>query len=371
MQHSPNLELFQSFVEGTGYLVMSVRADQSIEYANPSWLKTMHFSLDDLKSTGMKDIVFPGYLRMAEEAVSRVLNGQRLQDYVITLKTKDDLPIQVEGSLFPRYSGNRIVSVAGVFRDITNQDTKIEELQHEHARSDYLYDLMSHDVMNINQEILTTFEIALFTPDLPEGLKNLLHESINELERSSNLISNVKKLWRIAKRVPRLYRCNLGEVFLAAKEQVENAFPQRKFVLGDTSHLLEYYVTADEYLIEVFKSVLSNIMKFDSETMVRVELEIEALPQTPFVKLQIKDFGPGMRLEDKSSVLDQLSNERSSSRGLGLNLTLSRHVVENYGGYIRIDDRVVNEPEKGTNFILLLRRYPGKQDSTKFKGDTE
>jgi PAS domain S-box-containing protein len=368
MQHSRDLELFQSLVEGAGYLIMSVRADGSIEYANDAMLKAMKLSSNELKNTALEGLVFPGYLRLTEEAISNVLRGQRIHDLVMTLAAKDGTPILVEGSLFPRYGEKRIVSAAGVFRNITDQEDMIDELRHDRARSEYLYDLMSHDVMNINQEILSTFEIALFTPDLPASLKNLLHESMSEIERSSNLISNVKKLWRIARRVPRLYRCNLGEVFLSAKGAVEDAFPEKKFVLSDTKNLLQYYVTADEYLVEVFKSVLFNVMKFDSENNVRIEIDVEILPQTPFLKVQIKDFGPSILIEDRSSILDRLSDERISSRGIGLSLTLSRHVVENYGGYIRIEDRIQNEPENGTNFILLLRRYSGMGASTEIKG---
>ena len=247
-------------------------------------------------------------------------------------------------------------------------DTTIDELRYEQSRAEYLYDVMSHDLTNINQEILSTMEIALFTPELPDTLESLLRESIVELERGSHLISNVKKLWRMARRKPKMTRCDLGEVFLAAKESVEQAFPHKKLILKTDLESGQYLVTADEYLIEVFINILSNALKYDTRIKVEVAIDVESLTQTPFLKMQIMDHGPGILYEEKSAIFDQLTQKQRSARGLGLSLTLAKHVLENYGGYIRVEDRVDGEPSKGANFILLLRSAPGKLTRSEVKG---
>ena len=68
------------------------------------------------------------------------------------------------------------------------------------------------------------------------------------------------------------------------------------------------------------------------------------------------------------SINDQLSQKPTSPRGLGLGLTLAKHVLENYGGYIRVEDRVEGQPEKGANFILLLRLSKIKKIKSTKKG---
>ena len=347
--------LFRAFVEGTSDLIQSVKPDGSLEYVNSAWLRTLQYSINEIGAINLKDIIFPGYLRRTEEALTKVFRGEDISDFAATLVTKDGTPVQVEGRLFPRYDDKEVVSAGGIFTNINEQNRLLEELRHEQTRVEFLLDLMTHDLTNINQEILSALEVALFTPELPEVLESLLHEGVNEVERGSNLISNVKKLWRIARRPPRMFRCDLGESLLAAKEMVEGVFPRKKMQLTSDLKIGEYFVTADEYLIEVFKSLLHNAMKFDTRDVVKIDVETEVIPHTPFLKMQIKDQGPGIVDEEKSIIFDQLAHRRDSPRGLGLGLTLTKHVLENYGGYIRVEDRYEGEPEKGANFILLLR----------------
>ncbi|MHA1423910.1 MAG: PAS domain-containing protein [Candidatus Thorarchaeota archaeon] len=184
--------MLQSFVDGTNDLIQSIKRDGTIEYVNSAWLKTLQYTPEETKTIKLKDFVFPRYLRRIENAIARVLRGHTVSDFVSTLVSKDGTPVQVEGRLFPRYKGKKVISAAGIFVNINEQTRVLEELRHEQARVEFLLDLMTHDLTNINQEILSTFEVALLTPELPNGLENLLHESMNEVERGSNLISNVK-----------------------------------------------------------------------------------------------------------------------------------------------------------------------------------
>jgi len=357
-----NDDLIHSLIEGTTDLIQSITKDGTIEYANSTWLKTLQYNEEDLPNIKLKDFIFPGYLRRAEEAMSRILKGEEISDFASTFVSKNGNPVQVDGRLFPIYKGKQIVAAAGIFRNINEQNRILDELRHEQERVEFLLDLMTHDLTNINQEIISTFEVALHSPELPDNLKNLIQESVVEVDRGSNLISNVKKLLRIAKRAPKMFLCDLGESLLAAKEIVERAFPHKVMALESNLEPGQYFVTADEYLIEVFKSLLHNSMKFDKRDRVQIEIDVEIMPHTPFIKIQVKDYGPGIVDMEKGLIFDQLMNRKESARGLGLGLTLTKHVLENYGGYIRVEDRVEGQSEKGSNFILLLRLSAGSKD---------
>lgn len=360
--------ILHSFVDGTSDLILSILPNNTLEYVNKSWRETLQYSEGEIPTVKLKDFVFPGYLRRTEEALSKVFQGETIRDFAATFVSKYGNPVQVEGRLFPRYQGESVVSAAGILSDINEQIRILEELRHEQSRVEFLLDLMTHDLTNINQEILSALEVALYISELPNGLEELLHESVTEVERGSNLISNVKKLWRIARRPPRMFCCDLAESFFAAKEIVESKFPHKTMKLNTNLELGELFVTADEYLIEVFKSLLHNAMKFDNRDVVEIDVESEVMPHTPFLKIQIKDLGPGIVDEDKSVIFDQLSHRRESPLGLGLGLTLTKHVIENYGGYIRVEDRVEGEPDKGANFILLLRLSKGELRPPATKG---
>jgi PAS domain S-box-containing protein len=348
--------VFRAFLDNTHELIQSIRPDGSLEYVNPTWLRTLKYTTEETDSIRLKDFVFPGYVRKTEEALSNVLAGQRFHDFVTTLRTKTGTPVQVEGTIFPQYKDNHIVSVGAIFRDINKQANVRDELLHERSRVETLLGLITYDLGNFNKEILTILENALSTNELPQSLKSLFREGANMVEHTSNFLSSIMDLWRIARRTPQLLNCDLGETFHAAKEFVDSIYPHRKLALTTSLETGQYFVTADEFLLEVFKSLLYYHMKNDTRTIVQLDVEVESLSQTPFLKMQLKDHGPGMSDEEKSKVFNHFSQKQSSSSELGLDLTLVWHVLENYGGFIRVEDRVEGAPKEGSNFILLLRR---------------
>jgi PAS domain S-box-containing protein len=359
------IEISNAFVKGTDDLILNIRSDSSLGYVNPALLHTLDYTINEVPNIKLKDIVYPGYLLKTEEVISQVLKGHKIKYFTTTFISKEGIPILVEGQLFPYYNEEKVASAVGVFQNTTDQNRIIEQ-----ARVENLLDLLTHDLTGINQEILSTIEVAIYSQDLPDALRNLLRESLNEIERGSNLISNVKKLWQIARKAPRMSSCDLGETFFAAKKAVESAYPQKEMHLTTNLKTGQYYVTADEYLFEIIKNLLENIMKFDTRDKVQVEVEAETVSHTPFLKMQVKDYGPGIFSEGKSTIFNQLSQKQAGPRGLGLGLTLAKHVLENYGGYIRVEDRIEGQSDKGSNFILLLHLSKAKKTELTKKGDS-
>ncbi len=118
----------------------------------------------------------------------------------------------------------------------------------------------------------------------------------------------------------------------------------------------------NQYLKDVFYSLLHNAMKFDERKKVEVDIEAEPIMHTPFLKIQIKDHGRGVPDEHKQDIFARIIDRRESILGLGLGLTLVKKILESYGGQISIEDRVEGDYTKGANFIVLLRcELPGEQ----------
>jgi PAS domain S-box-containing protein len=361
---SGNEGIFRAFVEGYHALIQSIRPDGTLEYVNPAWLHALQFTEGEISKISMDDYIFPGYVLRAKHNLSRALKGQRVQGFFITLRTKSGIPIQVEGTFFPRYQEDRVVSVVAVLQKVSNQHSTVENLLHELSRSEIIIDSMAFDLSEINKSIKSRFDDALAMYKEYSTLRDILQEGLSEVERSTTLISNFKALWEIARKDPKLFECDLGESLSIAKESIETALPHKVISITTNLEPGQYFVTADEYLLEVFKSLIHHIVMKYTQTTVRIDIEVESLAQTPYIKLQIKDYSPEISSAESSGILNNLSQKRNSSNGLGLELNLVRHVLDNYGGYLRVEDRVENNPSEGSNFILLLRSSKVKKTSS-------
>jgi PAS domain S-box-containing protein len=353
------LQLFASLIKGTNDLIHSVKPDGTFEFVNRAWLETLGYTANEIKSMRLSQILFPGQLKKHEEVVNQVFEGFSKAGIETTFLTKDGESVIVEGNLFPRKEGDKVIAATGFFRNISERRETEAQLKESRARTEFFVDLMVHDLMNITQELLSTFEVLLYDPQLPKSVEGLVHEGLTELERASDLISNVRKITRLYTEEHASYERDLHTAVQEAARRAETSFPTKKLVLDTDLEDGMYSVMADEFLDDVFFSLFHNSLKFDERNEVKVELEIEGIKHTPFLKLQVKDYGPGIPDEEKETIFSRLSHRRESVVGLGLGLTLVKQILENYGAHIRVEDRVEDDHTQGANFVILLRHQKG------------
>ncbi len=359
-----NLQLIVSLIEGTNDLIYSTTKDGNFEFVNRSWLETLGYSTQEADELNITDILFPGHLKQHQEITESILSGEYLTDIEMTFLTKDMERVYVKGNIFPRQENGKIIGITGFFRDITDKKQTEKQLEDARIRAEFLVDLMVHDLTNINQEILSVFDVLLFDSAMPNHLESLIKEGVHEIERSSRLISNVRKISRLYAATPQQKTYDLHSAIQEIKPAIEREFPDKKLNLDVRIPPNNYFVEADEYFDDVLFSLLHNSMKFGDSTDVKVEIDAEEIEHTPFLRVQIRDYGPGIPDADKETVFSRLSHEKDSILGVGLGLTLVKKIIENYGGYIRVEDRVDGDYTKGTNFVILIRQAPKQQFSS-------
>jgi len=348
-------QLIVSLIDGTNDLVYSVLPNRSFEFVNNAWLKQLGYTEQDLTNLKLKDTLFPGSLRKHDELVSEVLAGASKSGAEFTLLTKNGTRLDVEGNMFPRMEDKNIVAATGFFRNVTEQKRAQNEIEDARSKIEFITDLMIHDLTNINQEILSMFEIFLYDPSLERHHKSLVQEGINEVEKASKLIANVRKVAGFDEVAPEQIDWDVWKVFKHAQEEVALKFPEKILHLKTNIHENEYFLRADRFLPDVFFSLLHNSTKFDRSDEVVIEINAEPIKHTPFLRIEVKDFGPGIPDAEKADIFIK-AQRRESILGTGIGLSLVKALVKNYGGYINIEDRVEGDYTKGVNFILMLRR---------------
>ena len=83
----------------------------------------------------------------------------------------------------------------------------------------------------------------------------------------------------------------------------------------------------------------------------RIELVTRAGDDT--VELTVSDNGPGIREENLERVFDPFFTTKAVGHGTGLGLSVSRQIVENFGGRLWLE----STSEKGTTFKLALKAH--------------
>ena len=355
-----NLSLFISLIEGTNDLIHSVTPEGGFDFVNRAWLETMGYTGTEVQDLLLKDILFPGHLKKHQDIVDEAFRGKTFSNVEVNFLSNKGEMIHCVGNIFPHKEGSKTTAVHGFFRNVTEEKATQVNLSEAKARTEFFVDLMVHDITNIHQEILSTFEILLLTPEFPGSLVSFVNEGLTEMERASRLIGNVRKITRLYTKQRDEKLIDLSEAITKAADKLQTAFTDKELLLTTTLVSGQYSIMADEFLDDVFYSLFHNAMKFDKSEKVRVDVDVEIVRFTPFIRIQIKDHGPGISDEEKEVIFSQLSHRRESLLGLGLGLTLVKRIIETYGGYISIQDTVEGDYSKGASFTILLRyQQPG------------
>ena len=356
-------QILWTLVEGTNDIIFSVNKEGSFEYANSAFLKKLKYKDDAFEHLQLHEIGFPGSLEKLRDLHKKVLSGKSVFDQELIFLCSDGEKIEVSGNLIPRYEGNLVVASMGIFKDITDRKEIEREIEDTQAKVEFLMDIMIHDITNINQEILSALELASFVSEIPPEIKTVLNEGMNEMERSSRIISNVRKLSVLESEKLPVEDRDLSDAIFRASIRARAAHPMKKLKLVNNIEVESFSVRSNPFLVDVFYELLSNAMKFDEREEVVVEVSASPIKMTPFLRVEVSDYGRGIPDGEKEDIFDKGIHRRESIKGLGLGLTLVKRVVESLGGYIRIEDRVEHKPDKGAKFVLLVR-YSEKKDDT-------
>ena len=178
--------------------------------------------------------------------------------------------------------------------------------------------------------------------------------------RIATLISNIRTLSSLQEKDIQLHEIILHDVLMQAIENTKKYFPNKINLIDVEGLSVEQKIVANELLITVFENIISNaIIHNDNTNNIEIQIKITKhdISNINYVKMEFIDNGRGILTERKERLFDRRYDEDPSKRGMGLGLTLVHKIIEKYGGKIWIEDRVKGDFRKGSNVILLFRKY--------------
>ena len=73
-----------------------------------------------------------------------------------------------------------------------------------------------------------------------------------------------------------------------------------------------------------------------------------------FYRVAIEDNGSGIPDDKKEEVFQRFKRGQTKAKGTGLGLYLVKSLVEGFGGYVEVQNRVLVDYTKGTRFLVYL-----------------
>ncbi len=329
--------ILSSMVEG----VLVIGRDEKILYVSPN-----ASSMFQMRS---KDVALKPYWEVIphqqiNQSIKEALQHKRAVNKEIYLLGAQDNFFSLQIS--PVVQQGQLTSAVAVFHDIT-------ELKR-------LLKMRTEFVANVSHELKTPLtSIKGFVETLQEegGARDarrfldIIHKQtlrlemlVNDLLTISAIESREAKMDLAPQDIAAVVHAVLAmnkKAIEAAKHQVMVNIPDHiPAILADRNHLEQ-----------VFINLLDNAVKF---TPAGGRIQIKAVVEPPFVRIDVQDSGIGIAQEHLSRVFERfyrVDKARSTETGgTGLGLAIVKHIVQAHQGKVEVH----STPDKGTVFSIFL-----------------
>lgn len=263
----------------------------------------------------------------------------------------------------------KVSTMLGVVRDITEykqneaERTRLiaeAELARETAEAanrakDEFIAQITHDLRSPLNAILGWAKALRSRKVSPEIVAEALATIEQSAEKQKHMIEDLLDVSRIVTGKLRLdvRPVSLGAVINSAMEVMRPACEAKEIDCETELATDADAITGDPVRLEqVIWNVVSNAVKFTpSRGKVKVRLE----RADPFVQITISDTGQGIQPDHLPHIFNRYwqpaGSDRRRAGGLGLGLSLTRHIVELHGGTVRAES---DGEGKGTKFVITL-----------------
>jgi len=325
---------------------IAILGSNGLAYVNTAFANTVGRPIDDLLKLNLEEVwslVHPDDRdTLRERTDARIARKPAPTSYEYRLLRPNGEVRWVESYASTiEYGGEPAVQTVTV--DVTDRHVAESEVRSAKDRATLYLDLMSHDIRNQMQVILSG--AALLRDSFDDETKSSFFDVITHaVQKCSRMIEEVRATEQLIQ-VP-LSAKNLS----VSLEKCIDAFAGRsesaKFVTR--YDVVDAWVMADEYLELLIMNVLLNAVEHNPKPVKRV-WAVLSQEEGSYV-ITIADNGPGIPDSGKGVLLDK------ARRFGGLGLHQSNQIAEKYGGRIEVADRIKGDYSQGAEFRIVIPR---------------
>ena len=346
-------EQLAAIVEYSGEAIATKNLDGIIQTWNASAEKLFGYPRDEIIGKPVTILIPPERLSEEEEILSRIRRGlpaERLE--TIRLK-KDGTPVSVSVTVSPiKDPDGEVIGASKLIQDITAR-TRIERERHELFAREQVLRAQAEAAGRMKDEFLATISHELRTPlsailgwatmlDKDKLDPAIFNRGLDSIKRNAKAQAQlIEDLLDVSRIISGKVHLDIQPVVLtaivdAALDSVRPAAEAKSIRLKISIDPSAENLRADPgRLQQVIWNLLSNSLKF---TASGGSVTVIAQREASMVAISVRDSGEGIKSEFLPFVFDRFQQADSSVTrrhgGLGLGLSITRHLVELHGGTV-------------------------------------
>jgi PAS domain S-box-containing protein len=354
--------LFRAIVDSSEDAIVSKDLHATVMSWNKGAERIFGYSAEEMIGQSIIKLLPPDRLQEETHILARLHRGERVEHFETIRRRKDGRLIDVSLTISPvRNDEGVIVGASKIARDITEQKEALRKLAEAHEQLKRADTMKAEFLATLSHELRTPLNAILGWVQILKngGTADDLTEGVPVIERNvraqAQLIEDLLDMSRIEAGKVNLdiQPVDLTEIVNAGIETVRPAAQGKDIRITSAFSTLGGIVVGDRNrLQQIFWNLLINAVKFTPKGG-RVHAVIER--SNSHVDISVTDSGQGIAPEFLPQVFDRFRQADSSTTrphgGLGLGLSIVKHLTELHGGNVRVTSGGVG---LGATFTISL-----------------
>ena len=226
---------------------------------------------------------------------------------------------------------------------------RMEAARQNEAMKSMLLDALAHEF----KTPLTSIKAAASSilDEEPPAQQELVTVIEEETDRLDFLVTETIRMARIEAGDLELHKGpeNVGELIGSALEKLRILLEDREIKIEVASSLPAVFVDA-ELATLALRQLITNALKYSNPDS---PIRVRASAEDYFVKISVKDSGPGIPEKERSHIFERyyrVSESADRVPGTGMGLTIARDIVLAHGGTMWVE----SAPGQGSEFFFTL-----------------
>ncbi len=220
-------------------------------------------------------------------------------------------------------------------------------------------DLVSHDMLNDNQAVLSYLELILAIPGLDSKAADYARKAVSHVRSSTMRIENVKTI--VTARKASVAALGSADLMVAIKESCEDLpriFPSKIIRIESPTLSGKAMVVGGGLVRELLVTVMASIVKLDPEREARLKLKVAEDDAYGAHGWTVTIEDPNVKLPAmvKDTDMDLMHTKDSSLAAKVSGLLFAKMAAEALNGDFDIQQGGAGDASRGAVFVLKLRR---------------
>lgn len=360
-------KLFRMMADNISHFAWMADENGNRFWFNRQWFEYTGTTFEEMKGMGWKKIHHPEHIDRVLKNLEKCWKTGEIWEDTFPLRGKDGQYRWFLSRALPiRDESGKIIRWFGTNTDITDRKIAEEALVAANRSKDEFLSILSHELRTPLNSILGWIKM-LRAGGLDEEKIARAHETIERNARlQCNLIEDLLDVSRIISGKMRIEKMevDLAAVAASSANSVRPLAEAKQLSLKYSSEIDSLIIYGDQNrLQQIIVNLANNAIKF---TPAGGNVSIKLSKTESSARLEIIDTGIGIGADFLPYIFDRFSQADTTTRrnfsGLGLGLTIVKHLVELHGGSISVTSGGTG---KGSVFTLdfPLQRDQGPEEN--------